>query len=103
LGSFSREILLIEPPYKVKYPPLGLMKIATYHKMRGDQVTFAKGCLPELQFQEWDRVYVSSLFTYYWRDTVKTIRYYQSVVSHPSEVVVGGVLATLMKDELEAE
>lgn len=103
MGSLSRKILLIEPSYKVKYPPLGLMKIATYHKMRGDQVAFAKGCLPELQFQEWDRVYVSSLFTYYWRDTVKTILYYQSVVSHPSEVVVGGVLATLMKDELEAE
>jgi hypothetical protein len=99
----ARKILLIEPAYKAKYPPLGLMKISTYHKMRGDHVTFARGCVPELQMQEWDRVYVSSLFTYYWSETVKTIRYYQSVVRHPSDVVVGGALATLMADELEAE
>ena len=35
-----KSILLIEPPYRNKYPPIGLMKIATYHKMLGDEVTF---------------------------------------------------------------
>ena len=36
-------ILLVEPDYKNKYPPMGLMKISTYHKSKGDYVVFAKG------------------------------------------------------------
>ncbi len=39
----SRKILLIEANYKNKYPPLGLMKLATYHRQLGDDVTFYKG------------------------------------------------------------
>ena len=41
----GRNILLIEPGYKNKYPPLGLMKIAQYHGPNGqrDKVTFIKG------------------------------------------------------------
>jgi hypothetical protein len=41
----SREVLLIEPNYKNKYPPMGLMKISTYYKDRGDNVRFFKGDL----------------------------------------------------------
>ena len=41
--SKKRNILLLEPNYKNKYPPLGLMKIATYHRMLNDKVTFYKG------------------------------------------------------------
>jgi hypothetical protein len=41
----SRKILLIEPNYKNKYPPMGLMKLATYYRRRGDDVRFFKGDL----------------------------------------------------------
>jgi hypothetical protein len=41
----SRKVLLIEPNYKNKYPPMGLMKISTYYKKLGDNVTFFKGDL----------------------------------------------------------
>lgn len=41
----KKNILLIEPGYKNKYPPLGLMKIAQYHGPQGkrDNVKFIKG------------------------------------------------------------
>lgn len=41
----NRKILLIEPNYKNKYPPMGLMKIATYFRQKGDDVRFFKGDL----------------------------------------------------------
>jgi len=97
-----RNILLVEPPYKTKYPPLGLMKIAAYHKRLNDRVVFVKGCVPEMRADRWDRVYVSSLFTYYWKQTVKAIEYYQNSVPRRSDVIVGGVLATLLQDDLES-
>jgi len=96
-------ILLIEPDYKNKYPPLGLMKISTYHKQRGDNVFFYKGCSQELRKQVWDRIYISTLFTFYWNKTIKTIKFYIQSVRHPSHIFVGGVMATLMKDEIKKE
>ena len=41
----NKNILLIEPSYRNKYPPLGLMKIAQYHGLHGknDNVHFIKG------------------------------------------------------------
>lgn len=39
----NRKILLLEPNYKNKFPPIGLMKLATYFKLRGDDVVFYKG------------------------------------------------------------
>lgn len=39
----NRKILLVEPNYKNKYPPIGLMKLATYYRMVGDDVRFYKG------------------------------------------------------------
>jgi hypothetical protein len=41
----GRKILLIEPNYRNKYPPMGLMKLATYYRKRGDDVRFFKGDL----------------------------------------------------------
>lgn len=41
----KRKVLLIEPDYKNKYPPMGLMKLATYFRRCGDDVRFFKGDL----------------------------------------------------------
>ena len=170
-----RNILLIEPNYKNKYPPIGLMKIATYHRILGDEVVFFKGDLKEfivdvltkkcveklfnidetinwnafydtikqylrkgkkLDFYDlpfskskyqvllknaiiekkknfqtkeyekeplFDRVYVSTLFTFYWKITIETINFAKTLVKSDSDVIVGGVSATLLYDDIVAE
>jgi len=170
-----RNILLLEPNYKNKYPPIGLMKISTYHKMLGDKVTFYKGdfkdfiveqlyaeCLRKLRridktihwqtrasaikqyikrkninyleaikfsdseyfplierclvgfanyFKKkeyeknpkFDRVYVTTLFTFYWKITVETIHFAKKLVKRPDQLLVGGVMASLLTKEIEKE
>lgn len=145
----KQKVLLIEPNYKNKYPPIGLMKISTYHKQLGYEVVFYKGdlkhfviervvlkcisalkeidkhvdwcqkqnlifeyirtkkhellellesesngynllirdCLifykdyyhkgkwKEKEEREWDRVFVTTLFTFYWSITIDTINF----------------------------
>ena len=44
----NRKVLLVEPNYKNKYPPMGLMKLATYYRESGDDVRFFKGDLLDL-------------------------------------------------------
>lgn len=44
----NRKVLLIEPNYKNKYPPMGIMKLATYYRMVGDDVRFYKGDMRSL-------------------------------------------------------
>jgi len=91
-------VLLVEPDYRAKFPPLGLMKISTYHKNRGDCVTFVRGRDPEMREMHWHRIYISSLFTWELPRTVKTINYYQSSVSSSKDIYVGGIGATLLPD-----
>lgn len=95
-----RRILLVEPGYRNKYPPLGLMKISSYHKLKGDFVHFVKGCVSEARQQQWDRIYISTLFTFYWKTTVDTVNYYRQAVASAEHILVGGVTATLLSDEL---
>jgi hypothetical protein len=169
----NKNVLLIEPNYKNKYPPIGLMKIATYHRLLGDNVTFFKGNLQNLvlenitntcidtlnnndstilwnekkqyisqyiktgredllknlpesnnrglvlkclkdykdfyrkkKYEEhpiYDRVYVSTLFTFYWKITIDTINFAKKLVKNIGDLKVGGVTATVLyEDVIEA-
>ena len=98
-----KRILLIEPDFKNKYPPLGLMKISTYHKGKGHKVIFFKGLSKELRAQVWDRIYISTLFTFYWKRTIETIKYYRKSVKELSDIYVGGVMASLLKNDIKNE
>ena len=89
-------ILLVEPAYRSKFPPLGLLRISTFHKERGDSVSFARGKLEDLRAVAWHKVYISSLFTYELPKTIDTIRYYSPTVPERGDVIVGGIAATLM-------
>lgn len=169
----KRNILLIEPNYKNKYPPIGLMKISTFHRSLGDDVRFYKGdlkafivneivdeCIARLKnvedridwiekrsqvklyiqrkdmtlyddgnilkssnwplieenlryyrgsfynksyksYLKWDRVYITTLFTFHWKITVDTINFCKSLVEDLNDIWVGGVMATLIPKELE--
>ena len=103
-GINVADVLLLEPGYSNKYPPIGLMKISYFHKyIHHDYVRFAKGKLPEaFEGKKWDRVYVTTLFTFEWPKTKEALEYALSVVKDPTQVYTGGILATL-KPELIAE
>lgn len=100
----GKNILLVEPGYPNKYPPLGLMKIAAYHGVRGDTVRFVKGDAPEVLSSPWDRVYVTTLFSFEWNRTAAAIDFALRAVRGQSErVFVGGIAATLMYDDYVRE
>lgn len=169
----NREILLIEPNYKNKYPPMGLMKISTYYKNLGDNVTFFKGDLRDLvlrdtfdmlkeqlyanddsifwdlyqpqiclylkkgiesalddvplydtnpliqelfhyyrkffyrknyfkpEYRKYDRVGITTLFTFYWDITIDTINFAKQLCKDPNGVMVGGVMASILPNQIE--
>ena len=102
----GKRILLLEPGYKNKYPPLGLMKIAAYHGPHGkrDQVVFSKGMDPALKASAWDRVYLTTLFSFEYRQIAETIDFALDVVGGRSDkVFVGGIAASLMNDRFRDE
>ncbi len=174
MANRKRNVLLLEPNYKNKYPPIGLMKLATYHRNMGDNVVFYKGDLKlfilneinaelikkltdidssvewinykkiiiaylktarKVYFEElvslskygtlikswlihyknyykrkeylnqpkWDRVCISTLFTFYWKKTIETVEFAKTIVKNKNQIFVGGVLATVLADELEQE
>lgn len=175
MRSKKKKVLLIEPNYANKYPPIGLMKLSTYYKnIGGWEVTFYKGdlkrfvieriadrCIKEFEKTdrtidwwlkrdefieyirtrkkehvekisisrsdkelilleklsgwkdfywkgiwkkkpEWDRVGVTTLFTFYWDITVDTINFAKLLVKKKKDLMVGGVLASIQPKELEA-
>lgn len=170
----KKKVLLLEPNYSNKYPPIGLMKIATYHRNLGNwDVVFYKGDLndfvvnritdrciadladvdntinwnfkkdivkkcikyrrhafeEEMEFElseyhllllgvlknyedyyhkkqwqkepEWDRVFVTTLFTFYWDITIETIEFAKLLVKNKKNLMVGGVLASIQPKEIE--
>jgi len=97
----NKKILLLEPGYKNKYPPLGLMKIAQYHGPRGrrDSVTFAKGVDRSLYSQVWDRIYITTLFSFEFQKIAESIDFALDLVQGQAQrVFVGGIAASLMHD-----
>jgi hypothetical protein len=102
----NKSILLIEPGYRNKYPPLGLMKIAQYHGPRGkgDKVIFVKGCDRSVLSKSWDRIYVTTLFSFEYEKISETIDFaLEAAFGHADRVFVGGIAASLMHERFITE
>jgi len=97
-----KKVLLIEPPkskkYHTPYPPLGLLKLAAFHKKKGDKVRFVQG-FSDNGFEP-DTIYITSLFTYAYEPVHDVIRYYSQRYKR-ARIIVGGIYATLCHDHLK--
>lgn len=100
----------MEPGYESSYPPLGLMKISTWHKQRGDFVDFVKFASRrtdsflggKLLNDHFDLIYITSLFTYQADEVISAIHYCRQ--KYPQAVIkVGGIMATLLPDYIMKE
>lgn len=102
----NKNILLIEPAYRNKYPPLGLMKIAQYHGPNGkrDNVRFIKGEDRSVVHEAWDRIYITTLFSFEWERISRSIDFALELAKgQASRVFVGGIAASLMNDLFMSE
>ena len=105
----KQRILLVEPGYGNTYPPLGLMKISTWHKeVKGDFVDFLKLTpqgIPslasgELLEHQYDQIYITSLFTYHADEVIQAIQYCKAAYPQ-AEIKVGGIMATLLPNYIK--
>ena len=89
--SSSQNIILLEPPYKSDYMPLGLAKISAFAKGHGCNTVYQRKYSP---LQE-DLVCVTTCFTY---DADIVFKELDSIYffNPNANVVIGGIFASLM-------
>ncbi len=85
-------VLLVEPDYYTRYPPLGLLKLAAYERSRGNVIEFVRGCQP---VGRPDKIYVTSLFSYSWKPVHEAVHYYKTRFSDVP-LALGGIYASLL-------
>lgn len=95
-------VLLVEPNFPIPpksknhrdFLPVGLLKLASYHREAGDVVKLVRGnqSLPDFYPNE---VKITSLFTYWSKYVWDSVKFYKD--NYPkAKVVVGGIYASLM-------
>ncbi len=97
-------ILLVEPDFPIPpksknhrdFLPIGLLKMASYHRKRGDRVKLVRGN-DYFPYYKPKQIKITSLFTY-WSDYVwDSVKFYQ--VHYPkAKIIVGGIYASLMPE-----
>jgi hypothetical protein len=94
------KVLLVEPDYYTRFPPLGLMKLASYHRSRGNEVKLVSGTEENSNFHP-DRIEITSLFTYAWKPVHSAIDFYHKRYPN-AKIRVGGIYASLMPRHIKA-
>jgi radical SAM superfamily enzyme YgiQ (UPF0313 family) len=98
------KVLLVEPnfpiPAKSKnhrdFLPIGLLKLASYHRDAGDAVRLIRGNQSSPDFYP-NEVKITSLFTYWSKYVWDSVTFYKN--SYPkAKVAVGGIYASLMPE-----
>ncbi|MCJ7445992.1 MAG: hypothetical protein MUO26_15980 [Methanotrichaceae archaeon] len=76
-----------------------MMKLASYHRSRGDEVRLVRGLTNNENFNP-DIIKITSLFTYAWKPVHMAIEYYHHHYSN-SEITVGGIYASIMPGRIK--
>jgi len=71
--------------------------------MCGDEVVFHRGTNASIRDRNWDTIYITTLFTFLWKSTIETIKFYQRNRTNIKDIRVGGILASLLQSDVEAE
>ena len=91
----AKKILLVEPDYYTRFPPLGLLKFTTYFRNKGFKIELVRGCKkPSFTPNE---IYVTSLFTYAWKPVHEAVKFYKKLFPK-SKIILGGIYASLLPD-----
>jgi hypothetical protein len=93
-------VLLVEPAYYTKYPPLGLLKLASYYRSHANDVKLIRGINNKLNFDA-DKIEITSLFTYAWKPVHDAIEYYHNLIPD-AQITVGGIYASIMPDRIKS-
>ena len=93
-------ILLVEPNYYSKYPPLGLLKLGKFEERRWNEVSLVRGT-KKIDFNP-KKIYITSLFTYEWKPVHEAIEFYHKQFPQ-ADIHVGGIYATLMPKNIEKQ
>ena len=97
-------ILLIEPNFPIPpksrnhrdFLPIGLLKLASYHRADGDDVRLVRGNQYFPEFYP-NQIKITSLFTYWANYVWESVRFYKE--NYPkARVIVGGIYASLMPE-----
>jgi len=96
-------VLLVEPSFPIhaksknhcNFLPIGLLKIASYHRSLGDKVELHRGDYPAEKHP--DEIKITSLFTYWSKHVWDSVEYYKNLYPH-AQVQVGGIYASLMPE-----
>lgn len=88
-------VLLVEPDYYTRYPPLGLLKLGAYHRLKGDTIELVRGLTRPADAP--DQIYVTSLFTYAWKPVHEAVAHYKHMFPD-AKVHLGGIYASLLPE-----
>lgn len=95
----TTKVLLVKPKYYSKYPPLGLLKLSSYHKKMGHEIDYTENN----DYAKWepDLIQITSLFTYAWEPVHDSVWAYK-LMYPKAEIEVGGIYASLFKKRVES-